>query len=102
MHPDPVDYVNPNMFAGSILNLEPNMTRWPYGLLIGWRDRWISTHTRVSSQCVLIAIRVHRVTLAVCHEAANDTRPSMVLAQITIYPSNTQRHSNRSLVPGIA
>jgi hypothetical protein len=24
MHPDPIDYVNPNMFAGSILNLEPD------------------------------------------------------------------------------
>jgi hypothetical protein len=24
MHPDPIDYVNPNMFAGSILNLDPD------------------------------------------------------------------------------
>ena len=24
MHPDPIDYVNPNMFAGSVLNLEPD------------------------------------------------------------------------------
>jgi hypothetical protein len=61
MHPDPIDYVNPNMFAGSILNLEPG-TIYECRFVLSDADGIVSAAGKIAEQTIekIVTVRTRK------------------------------------------